>query len=123
MLFLSTQGGGDNEINFVYELTRVSRRICYLTVPDRFCPFEVHSMTPIIHWFPFWRSIFRILGRAYWADPINLHLYTKKRFVKVIMMANPNVSWKVRRQFFGPIPVSLVAKGIRDSNLNIDNNF
>lgn len=103
--------GGEDEILFVREITRVAKNTCFLTVPDRFCPVEVHSNIPFLHWLPCWRFLFRMLGKGYWGNKANLNLFTKKKLSQVLGKASPSTDWTVKKHFLGMVPISLIAIG------------
>jgi SAM-dependent methyltransferase len=44
-------GGRDDQVAFVHELCRVSRRV-FVTTPNRWFPVEVHTLLPVVHWLP-----------------------------------------------------------------------
>jgi SAM-dependent methyltransferase len=44
-------GGRDEQVAFVHELCRVSRRV-FVTTPNRWFPVEVHTLLPVVHWLP-----------------------------------------------------------------------
>jgi SAM-dependent methyltransferase len=44
-------GGHDDQVAFVHELCRVSRRV-FVTTPNRWFPVEVHTLLPVVHWLP-----------------------------------------------------------------------
>lgn len=100
----------DGQENFVIEIARVSRLKSILAVPDRFCPLEIHSKIPFLHWFPFWRSAFRLLGKGYWGAKENLSTIFTKRSLGRLLRANAkNGVWSISRQRLWGIPVSLIA--------------
>ena len=48
-------GGHDNQVRFLREIARVSKR-AFVTTPNRLFPVEVHTRTPLLHYLP--RSLF-----------------------------------------------------------------
>jgi hypothetical protein len=107
----SNTSGGRSHALFIEEITRVAREAVFIAIPDRFCPVEVHSNIPFLHWLPWWRLIFRELGKAYWASEENLCLFSKRAFIKLLQNASPDIRWEVKRQRLGFVPVSLIAVG------------
>jgi hypothetical protein len=71
-------GSERNQIRFVRELARVSKRAVFLTTPNRWFPVEFHSVLPLVHWLP--KKTFRRLlsGTRYdfFAKESNLNLLT-----------------------------------------------
>ena len=101
----------EDQESFVSEISRVVRKGAILAVPDRFCPLEVHSRTPFIHWLPSWRTFLRKLGKSYWADPENLSTIFSYRSLRALLNRSKlrSGTWRIRRQLFFFIPISLVA--------------
>ena len=69
-------GSRDNQVRFLSELWRVTRRSLFVTTPNRWFPIEVHTVLPLAHWLPAetFRSLLRRNGRAFFADEANLNL-------------------------------------------------
>lgn len=44
-------GGREGQRRFVHELCRVSSSV-FVTTPNRWFPIEVHTLLPLVHWFP-----------------------------------------------------------------------
>jgi len=97
--------------DFVREISRVSRMHAVLTVPDRFCPLEVHSRILFLHWFSNWRRWFAFIGEGYWSLKENLStIFTKKNLESCLAGADADGKWSVNRIRFLGIPISLIAK-------------
>jgi Methyltransferase domain len=60
-------GGRDQQRKFVAELCRVAPRV-FLSTPNRWFPFETHTLMPLIHWLPRPAAdrAFDALGRDDW---------------------------------------------------------
>ena len=96
--------------SFIREIARVVRKWALITVPDRWCPIEIHSRILLAHWLPCWRTIFEKMGQGYWASPVNLALFTRASLLSLLEQATMSPgSWHVTRQRFLGIPVSLIA--------------
>lgn len=69
-------GSRGEQVRFVSELVRVSRKGAFLTTPNRWFPVEFHSTLPLVHWLPprAFRGILRRLGHADLALERNLNL-------------------------------------------------
>lgn len=101
----------EKQAPFVHELTRVAKRWAWLAVPDRWCPVEVHTRYPLIHWLPFWRQVFRSRGQTYWAEPTGLNLFTKRSLGKLASKAAFGQGrWHITRQTLWGVPISLLAR-------------
>jgi ubiquinone/menaquinone biosynthesis C-methylase UbiE len=69
-------GSLDNQIRFVQECARVSRKHIFLTTPNRWFPVEFHTALPFIHWLPrpWFRGILRAIGIDQLSKEENLNL-------------------------------------------------
>jgi SAM-dependent methyltransferase len=101
----------DGREPFVRSFSRVVRQWGLISVPDRWCPVEIHSRIPFAHWFPFWRTLFRIFGKAFWASSDNLAtLFTRVSLLSLLRVAGTKPdNWQVRRQTLCGVPISLLA--------------
>ena len=72
-------GSRDRQQRLVQELCRVGKS-CMVTTPNRWYPFEVHTMLPLIHWLPSpaFRMILKKLGKEFYAREENLNLLDAK---------------------------------------------
>jgi SAM-dependent methyltransferase len=80
-------GGEDRQVLFLKELNRTCKKI-YFTTPNRYFPFEVHTLYPLIHWFP--KKIFdRILNLTpkKWAAGDYMHLLSRKKLEDILNKA------------------------------------
>ena len=71
-------GTRENQKKFISEVIRVSKR-CFITTPNKWFPLELHTMLPIVHWFPdkLKYLIYKNTGNEFWADIKNLNLLSK----------------------------------------------
>ena len=69
-------GSLKNQIKFVSECYRVSRRFIFITTPNRFYPIDFHTKIPFIHWLPkkIHRNILLILNMKFYSKERNLNL-------------------------------------------------
>jgi len=69
-------GGFANQVRFIAECARVSRKAAFLTTPNRWFPVEFHTSLPFVHWLPkaTFRTVMRRTGRAFFAEEANLNL-------------------------------------------------
>ena len=69
-------GSLKNQIKFVSECYRVSKRFIFITTPNRFYPIDFHTKIPFIHWLPkkIHRNILLILNMKFYSKERNLNL-------------------------------------------------
>lgn len=69
-------GSYANQIKFVQECARVTRKAFFLTTPNRWFPVEFHTVLPILHWLPkpWFRAALRAVGMRFFASEGNLNL-------------------------------------------------
>lgn len=69
-------GAAADQLKFLSELLRVSRRSVFVTTPNRWFPVEFHTTLPLVHWLPArtFRGVIRRLGHAELAQEANLNL-------------------------------------------------
>jgi Methyltransferase domain len=69
-------GSVQNQTKFIAECARVSRRLIFITTPNRWFPIELHTMLPLIHWCPppLFRLILRQMSLEFFAQEANLNL-------------------------------------------------
>ncbi len=63
---------------FVRECCRVTRRVAFITTPNRWFPVEFHTVLPLVHWLPkpAFRALMQGSGRGFFADERHLNLMT-----------------------------------------------
>lgn len=78
-------GSREDQMQFVWELTRVARRAVFMTTPNRWFPIEVHTILPLVHWLPaeWFRAILRRLGHDLLSREENLNLLTARDLRKI----------------------------------------
>lgn len=69
-------GSTEQQVQFIRELVRVTRRAVFFTTPDRAFPIEVHSLLPVLHWLPkkTFRGTISKFGYGFFAKEENLNL-------------------------------------------------
>ncbi|MGA2488616.1 MAG: class I SAM-dependent methyltransferase [Anaerolineales bacterium] len=98
------------QLHFVEEISRAACHEVVLAVPDRLSPIEIHSRIFFLHWLPIWRQLYRKLGEYYWSSEQNLAVIFSRKTLASLLQKNPICGcWKIERQFFLFIPVSLIA--------------
>ena len=75
-------GTPQQQTDFVQELCRVGKQVCVST-PNRWFPVEVHTVLPLLHWFPpiIFRRLLRWLRKDFWAQESNLNLLDQRSLV------------------------------------------
>lgn len=74
-------GNRDQQRAFLAEVLRVSKRF-FLTTPNRWFPFEVHTGLPLLHFLPpnLYRAMLRHTRFCFWAREESLNLLTVQQF-------------------------------------------
>lgn len=72
-------GSRQNQIRFLKELWRVSRKGIFVTTPNRWFPIEVHTVIPLLHFLPqnIFRGILKAVGHHFFADESNLNIMSR----------------------------------------------
>lgn len=88
-------GNNKKQRFFLRELIRVGKRV-YLTTPNRWFPFEVHTVLPFIHWLPQpqHQRILKLLGKNMYADTKNLNLLSKRKLTVMLQSMKIPMKWK-----------------------------
>ena len=89
-------GNKDNQIAFIRECIRVSRKYVFITTPNRYYPIELHTALPLIHWLPpkVFRYILMKLNKSFFASENNLNLLSKNDLTEM-MKKIPDVSYTI----------------------------
>jgi SAM-dependent methyltransferase len=65
-------GGKMERVGFLREIVRVARS-AFITVPNRWFPFEQHTGVPLLHWNSYlFRAVLKGTRLRYWSDPSHL---------------------------------------------------
>jgi predicted SAM-dependent methyltransferase len=72
-------GSSNNQIKFISECYRISKKYIFLTTPNRYYPIELHTAIPLLHWVPknIHRKILKLIGKSFFSLEENLNLLTK----------------------------------------------
>lgn len=91
-------GSFENQVKFIQECARVTRRSFFLTTPNRFYPIEFHTVLPLVHWLPkpLFRNILRISKYAFFASEENLNLMSISDVHKAASLALPSTDFKFK---------------------------
>jgi SAM-dependent methyltransferase len=75
-------GGKMERAGFLREIVRVSRA-AFITVPNRWFPFEHHTGIPFLHWNSYlFRAVLRGTRLGYWSDPSHMD-FLSRRLLKI----------------------------------------
>lgn len=83
-------GSREQQCCFLAEALRVARKAVFITTPDRSHPLEFHTGLPLIHYLPhrWYRRMYRLLGRGFYATEANLNLLTGRELVELAKQAS-----------------------------------
>ena len=71
-------GGKMERVGFLREIVRVSRA-AFITVPNRWFPFEHHTGIPFLHWNSYlFRAVLRGTRLGYWSDPSHMDFLSRR---------------------------------------------
>jgi ubiquinone/menaquinone biosynthesis C-methylase UbiE len=78
-------GSFDEQRRFVHELTRVAKRVIFLTTPNRWYPIEFHSLLPFLHWLPkpWFRRLLHGTRYHFFSLEQNLNLLDRREIFKL----------------------------------------
>ena len=76
-------GSYKNQLLFVKECVRISKKYVFIQTPNRFFPIDFHTFLPFIHWLPknIHRNILKVIGLSFYCDEKNLNLLSKKDLI------------------------------------------
>tara|TARA_A100001011_G_scaffold133624_1_gene140855 strand:- start:1118 stop:1804 length:687 start_codon:yes stop_codon:yes gene_type:complete len=94
-------GSLKNQIKFVSECYRVSKRFIFITTPNRFYPIDFHTKIPFIHWLPkkIHRNILLILNMKFYSKERNLNLLSVND-IKQILNNSSIAKYKIIKKKF-----------------------
>ncbi|MFC5527006.1 methyltransferase domain-containing protein [Rhodanobacter ginsengisoli] len=107
-------GSYENQIKFVLECARVSRKAVFLTTPNRWFPVEFHTVLPLLHWLPktWFRAALRACGMSFFASEENLNLLSSRE-CRRIAAALPDFDVSVSSVALGGWPSNLLIIALR----------
>jgi hypothetical protein len=73
-------GSHKNQLKFIKECIRISKKYIFIQTPNRFYPIDFHTFLPFIHWLPknIHRKILRIIGLNFYSLEKNLNLLSEQ---------------------------------------------
>jgi ubiquinone/menaquinone biosynthesis C-methylase UbiE len=85
-------GTSEDQINFLKECIRVSKKNVFLQTPNKFFPIEFHTKIPLLHFLPssLFRKILKGIGMNFYSDIKNLNLLSQKDLLKFLKILNVN---------------------------------
>lgn len=94
-------GNSEKQVLFLKELYRVSQR-AFVTTPNRLFPIEVHTYTPLLHFFPkrWFDAFLKTVGKD-WATGDYMHLLSKNDLRRLLAEAGINDYKIIRNRFLG----------------------
>jgi SAM-dependent methyltransferase len=94
-------GDENTMVIFLKEIKRVARTV-FLTTPNKYFPVEVHTRTPLLHFFPkpVFDSYLRRIGKG-WAAGDYMHLLSLKPLRRLLEAAGMNGYRVIRDRFLG----------------------
>jgi ubiquinone/menaquinone biosynthesis C-methylase UbiE len=96
-------GDFENQIKFVSECCRVSKKYVFIQTPNRFYPIEIHTKLPFIHFLPekIYRKVLKFIGFSFYADINNLNLLSKKKMLYITDKLNIRSFKLIEHKFLG----------------------
>jgi len=76
-------GSYKNQLSFVKECVRISKKYVFIQTPNRFFPIDFHTFLPFIHWLPksIHRRILKGVGLSFYSYEKNLNLLSEKDLI------------------------------------------
>ena len=85
-------GSHKNQLKFIKECIRISKKYTFIQTPNRFYPIDFHTILPLIHWLPknIHRKILQIFGLNFYSLEKNLNLLSEQDLRKLCKEININ---------------------------------
>jgi hypothetical protein len=82
---LEHTGSRASQLAFIAEAFRVATKGVFITTPNRSHPVEFHTAIPLLHYLPhkFYRKIYSLLGKKFYAREENLNLLSAKELLSL----------------------------------------
>ncbi len=83
-------GSFKNQIKFIRECIRVSKRLVFIATPNRYFPIDFHTRLPLLHFLPkpIHRTILKLFGENFLSKEENLNLLSKADLKKICKLLN-----------------------------------
>ncbi len=94
-------GSRNNQIKFIKECFRVSKKDIFITTPNKYYPIEFHTKLPLLHYLPFkfYRKILKFLGLQFFSEVRNLNLLSIQDLKDIFFKLNIK-NYKIIRHKF-----------------------
>ena len=78
-------GSYKNQLLFIKECMRISKKYVFIQTPNRFYPIDFHTILPFIHWLPknIHRKILNIIGLNFYGLEKNLNLLSESDLINL----------------------------------------
>ena len=79
-------GNYDSQKKMIKNIIKLSKKLFFITTPNRYHFLDFHTLLPLIHWLPkkLHRSILNLIGYKYLAKEENLNLLSLNDFKKMM---------------------------------------
>lgn len=96
-------GSYKNQVNFIRECVRVSKKYTFITTPNRFFPMDFHSKIPLINLLPknIFRKILKLFGDNFFSKEENLNLLSKNEIKMMLNELQINNFKIIENRFLG----------------------
>lgn len=83
-------GSYQNQLKFIKECIRISKKYIFIQTPNRFYPIDFHTIIPFIHWLPknIHRKILQIIGLNFYSLEKNLNLLSEQDLISMCKELN-----------------------------------
>ena len=83
-------GSYKNQLLFIKECIRISKKYIFIQTPNRFYPIDFHTILPFIHWLPknIHRKILNIIGLNFYGLEKNLNLLSESDLINLCNKLN-----------------------------------
>jgi hypothetical protein len=73
-------GSYKNQLLFIKECVRISKKFIFIQTPNRFFPIDFHTLLPFVHWLPKYihRKVLKLINLNFYSKEENLNLLSKK---------------------------------------------
>jgi hypothetical protein len=73
-------GSYKNQLLFIKECVRISKKFIFIQTPNRFFPIDFHTLLPFVHWLPKYihRKFLKLTNLNFYSKERNLNLLSKK---------------------------------------------
>lgn len=104
-------GSNDEQIKFLRECIRVSRKHIFIITPYRYFPIEMHTKIPLLHFLPInlFRKFLKLLGEKFLSEEKNLNLLTKTQLKDMCVKLNLK-NYEIKFTYFFGFRSNLILK-------------